>query len=385
MKKNKYVFGVIAAAMAFLFAQNAYAARMDMVDVSNHNGNMTTSEYLDMRNHYGVKAVNTKISEGSYYADPYAATNIANAQAAGLYINGYHFARYKTKSQAVAEGNYAAQVAKQAGLPVGAVLTADVEAAEQTYVNKATNNANNKAFIKTVEAYGYRGDVYTMGSWLGYRMDIANGKGWIANYPSSAAGLNYYSVRHSWQWSSTYHFRNSYGSFDVSQLYDNYYTGGQNPASNSEGNTANKPTKISYYSWNPRRVKATSGVSTYSDVNCKKKVAHWSKGTEFDVKRVVHVKGKVYRLQLTNGKYLSGWVSHFKNMYYVKSNLKQVKTLRTINLYKDQQRSKKLRSYGENTYFNVKSIVKTKSSLWEIKTTSGFYMTGNKDFVVKTK
>lgn len=140
-----------------------------------------------------------------------------------------------------------------------------------------------------------------------------------------------------------------------------------------------------YYTWNPRIVKATVAVFTYKDKACKHKVKKWSKGTEFDISKVVYVSGSVYRLQLANGLYLSGWKSHFLNMYYIDKSLKQVKLLKTVYLYKDVERKHKLRSYPKGTVFNVKAIVKMKSGLWEIKTTSGFYMTSNKDYVRKTK
>ncbi len=72
-------------------------------------------------------------------------------------------------------------------------------------------------------------------------------------------------------------------------------------------------------------------------------------------------------------------------MYYIDQSLKQVKLLKTVYLYKDIERTKKLRSYPKGTCFNVKKIVKIKSGLWEILTPSGFYMTSNKDYVKKTK
>lgn len=141
-----------------------------------------------------------------------------------------------------------------------------------------------------------------------------------------------------------------------------------------------------YYNWNPRLVKALTAVYTYKDVNCKTKVKKWPKDTQFDIKKVVHVGiGKVYRMQLANGLYLSGWKSHFLNMYYIDTSLKQVKLLTTVYLYKDIERKNKLRSYPKGTVFNVKKIVKMKSGLWEILTTSGFYMTSNKNNVRKTK
>nr|WP_161972482.1 GH25 family lysozyme [Lactiplantibacillus plantarum] len=212
---------------AFFLGLNASAARMDMVDVSNNNGYMSTAEYVSMRNEFGVKAVTVKISEGGTYKDPYAASNIANVQAAGLYINGYHFARYATKAQAIAEADFAGRTAKAAGLPVGAVLATDVEAEEQNNQSKATNDRNNAAFMKEIQKFGYRADIYTSGSWANNKMTIKDKTGWIAAYPYVVSGKNWYSTNHAWQWSSTVKFRISYGGFDVSQLNSNYYTAGQ--------------------------------------------------------------------------------------------------------------------------------------------------------------
>ncbi|MCG0574045.1 lysin [Lactiplantibacillus plantarum] len=214
--------------MAALFlGLNANAARMDMVDVSNNNGYMSTAEYVSMRNEFGVKALTVKISEGSTYKDPYAASNIANGQAAGLYVNGYHFARYATKTQAIVEADFAGRTAKAAGLPVGAVLATDVESQEANNQSQATNDRNNAAFMKEIEKFGYRADIYTSGSWANNKMTIKGGTGWIAAYPYVVSGKNWYSTNHAWQWSSTAKFRISYGGFDVSQLNSNYYTAGQ--------------------------------------------------------------------------------------------------------------------------------------------------------------
>ncbi|MGJ3873478.1 GH25 family lysozyme [Lactiplantibacillus plantarum] len=220
-----------AATMAALFLGiNANAARMDMVDVSNNNGYMSTAEYVSMRNEFGVKTVTVKISEGGTYKDPYAASNIANVQAAGLYINGYHFARYATKAQAIAEANFAGRTAQAAGLPVGAVLATDVESQEANNQSKATNDRNNAAFMQEIQKFGYRADIYTSGSWANNKMTIKGKTGWIAGYPFVPAGKQWYTNNNAWQWSGSAHFRISYGGFDVSQLYNDYYTAGQKSA-----------------------------------------------------------------------------------------------------------------------------------------------------------
>ncbi|MQS52184.1 GH25 family lysozyme [Companilactobacillus mishanensis] len=230
MKKKLVIntIGLLLLVAGFFVTGNVKGANTDMVDVSNHNGYMTTSNFVDMRNNYGVKAVVTKVTEGTYYHDYTAANNIATAQAAGLYINAYHFARYSTYQGAINEANYAARMAKADGLPIGSVIVADVEASEQQGNSRSANNANNQAFMNTIKQYGYRSDVYTMSSWLGGVLDVNSG-GWIASYPYNASGKQWYSNNHAWQWGSTYTFSGSYGHFDVSQMYDSFYTG-QQPA-----------------------------------------------------------------------------------------------------------------------------------------------------------
>lgn len=79
--KLKFKLGVAAVIAAiFMPLTTVSAARTDMVDVSNHNGQMYTSDFLGMRNTYGIKAMVTKISEGLGYADWTAAGNIAAAK-----------------------------------------------------------------------------------------------------------------------------------------------------------------------------------------------------------------------------------------------------------------------------------------------------------------
>ena len=230
MKKNRIIAGVLLMAgltrggVASETVVNA--ARTDMVDVSNHNGNMTTAEYVSMRNDYGVKAITTKISEGTYYQDPYAKTNITNAQQAGLYINGYYFCRYTSVADAKAEAQFAVNTAKADGLPTNAVLCADIEASQQRGLGTYTKSLAIEAMKQIVESAGYRFDVYSMSS-FGDTVIPWKYMGWIANYPYNVT-VDKYTKGHAWQWTDKQHFKDSYGGFDASQLYDNYYTGGLN-------------------------------------------------------------------------------------------------------------------------------------------------------------
>jgi GH25 family lysozyme M1 (1,4-beta-N-acetylmuramidase)/LysM repeat protein len=284
-KLKALILTVGAIFMAFLMVNvTSQAARMDMVDVSNNNGYMSTAEYVSMRNEFGVKALTVKISEGTTFKDGYAASNIANGQAAGLYVNGYHFAHYKTKAQAIAEADFAGKTAKAAELPVGAVLATDVESQEANNQSKATNDRNNAAFMKEIQKFGYRADIYTSGSWANTKMTIKGKTGWIAGYPFVPAGKKWYTNNNAWQWSGSAHFRISYGGFDVSQLYTDYYTAGQKStvkptnkaAVKANNRKANKHTYQPYASakWIKEKkiytlktaVKLRTGASTSSSV-----------------------------------------------------------------------------------------------------------------------
>lgn len=241
MKENikRLVLGILAFISAISIGV-ASAARIDMVDVSNHQGNMTVGEYTTMRNSYGVKAITCKISEGTYYQDTYAANNIKNAQQAGLYINGYYFCRYSNVAQAKAEAQFAVNTAKADGLPTNAVLCADIEAG-QSSLGYGTNQLAISAMKEVVESAGYRFDTYSMSSWLGNYLPT-NDVGWVANYPYNVT-YDKFTTHHAWQWTDSQKFSCSYGGFDASQLYDDYYTGNQNKnavISNADTTNVNK-------------------------------------------------------------------------------------------------------------------------------------------------
>ena len=227
---NKIKRLVITSVVAFLvvigIGGTAQAARTDMLDVSDHNNNgqaLTTQQYINLRNNYGIKAVTVKLSEGQTWNASTARANISDANQAGLYTNGYHFARYNSVATAQAEARHAVQQAQVDGLGIGAVIVTDVESGTQVGLSKATNDQANQAFTQVVQQAGYRCDIYTMGSWVNSTMTVADGTGWIAYYPYHIT-TDRYTSNHAWQFSSTMTFTGLSGHYDVSQLYDNYYT-----------------------------------------------------------------------------------------------------------------------------------------------------------------
>jgi GH25 family lysozyme M1 (1,4-beta-N-acetylmuramidase) len=255
---NKIKRLVITFVVAFLvvigIGGTAHAARTDMLDVSDYNNGghaLTTQQYINLRNNYGIKAVTVKISEGQTWNASTAKANISDANQAGLYTNGYHFARYNSVATAQAEARHAVQQAQVDGLGIGSVIVTDAESSAQSGVSKATNDQANQAFAQVVQQAGYRCDIYTMGSWVNTKMTVANGTGWIAYYPNRVT-TDRYTGNHAWQFWSGMTFAGLSGRYDVSQLYDNYYTAGTDKnavISNADTThvatqTADKSTKI---------------------------------------------------------------------------------------------------------------------------------------------
>ena len=218
---------------------HADTPRVDMVDVSNHNGQMTAPEFVYMRNNYGMKAVATKISEGTIFHDYTAPGNIAAAKAAGVYINGYHFLSSTTVAGAIAEADYAARMAKADGLPVGAVLAVDIENSYQLSMGSRMQPVAT-AFENRVRAYGYRSTTYTGG--YSSSVSPAGEKAWLAQYPYvPTSAMKLYSTEHAWQWTSNQTFASSLGRFDASILYDNFFTAGTDKNAVVPNVTPSKP------------------------------------------------------------------------------------------------------------------------------------------------
>ncbi|MBU7568508.1 hypothetical protein KGP39_07110 [Weissella hellenica] len=243
LKTTLVVLGTVFA-LGGIGETNVHAdtPRVDMIDVSNHNGAMTSPEFTYMRNNYGLKAITTKISEGVGFHDWTAKGNIAAAQQAGVYINGYHYLRSTTVAGAIQEAQYAVNMAKADGLPVGAVLAVDIENQNQIAMGRSMQPVA-KAFENEVARYGgYRSTTYTGGSAISVSPD--GEKAWIAAYPYvPTSAMHQYNTEHAWQWGSKQTFASSLGVFDVNVLYDNFFTAGTDKNAVVPNVTPTKPIK----------------------------------------------------------------------------------------------------------------------------------------------
>nr|DAF41661.1 MAG TPA: PlyB like endolysin [Caudoviricetes sp.] len=181
----------------------------------------------------GVKAVIIKLTEDTGWIGSTSAEKIRNAVKVGLIVHCYHYARFWSTDQAVAEADYFCSVAKQYGIDASSVMALDLE--------EGSNPAFAKTFLDRVIANGYpRIDLYTMASYIwsgkvslgafGYKIN-----GWIAAYGASQPGVDNVGT---WQFSSNYPI----GGYRVDMSYDfsGYYTTEQD---------ATQPEKITTGGW----------------------------------------------------------------------------------------------------------------------------------------
>jgi GH25 family lysozyme M1 (1,4-beta-N-acetylmuramidase) len=239
MHKTKAIGAlVLSLGLAFSFAGFSYAQApdIDFIDVSHHNSasGLPLSFYQTIKKS-GVKGVVVKVSEGSYYVDPSASVNIANARQAGLIVSAYHFARFKSDSEAKNEANWFDKKLKLVGFnkDKDGYVVVDVEDPSLSKdPSKLTQYVN--TFIQQMNKLGYkRIDVYSGSSYYNTKLQPKNlivDKPWLAAYPANPIKnqptAKFTNGKGAWQWSQSYRFvgMSGYGYFDVNEDYAGKYT-----------------------------------------------------------------------------------------------------------------------------------------------------------------
>lgn len=112
----------------------------------------------------GAKFTIVKTTEGLDYQNPKARAQIASAKNAGIPVGGYHYGHFSGNvTQAIQEGNFAVQVAKNVGIPLGSLFAADWEtgSGNVTSGNKEDNTNAILAFMDVVAKAGYKPFLYS--------------------------------------------------------------------------------------------------------------------------------------------------------------------------------------------------------------------------------
>ena len=206
------------------------------VDVSSHNGYISVEDYRQLASK-GVGGVVVKLTEGTHYTNPYAESQVRNAQAAGLQVSTYAFSHYTNDAEARAEARYYAAFANKLSLPKNTVMVNDMEDPKmQTGINQHT-----QAWADEMRKQGYANLMYyTSASWVD--QNNLRHKGsintslfgldnfWIAQYPApklsanDAKNLKYNSRAGAWQFTSQAQLLSGKHVFDQSIDYSGRFT-----------------------------------------------------------------------------------------------------------------------------------------------------------------
>ena len=206
------------------------------VDVSSHNGHISVEDYRQLASK-GVGGVVVKLTEGTHYTNPFAESQVRNAQAAGLQVSTYAFSHYTSDAEARAEARYYAAFANKLSLPKNTVMVNDMEDPKmQSGINQHT-----QAWADEMRKQGYANLMYyTSASWVD--QNNLRHKGsintslfgldnfWIAQYPApklsanDAKNLKYNSRAGAWQFTSQAQLLSGKHVFDQSIDYSGRFT-----------------------------------------------------------------------------------------------------------------------------------------------------------------
>ena len=221
---------------------DAQVKKSTFVDVSSHNGHISKEDYQHLAEK-GVNGVVVKLTEGTSYKNPYAASQTQNAQAAGMQVSAYAFSHYTNEAEARAEARYFAEEARRLNLPSSTVMVNDIEDSDM----RPNINATTQAWADEMRRMGFSNLMYyTSASWLDRNNLRTKGpiqteqfgleNFWVAQYPTSklsaddAKILKYNSEAGAWQFTSQAELLSGRHVFDQSVDYTGRFTNKATPS-----------------------------------------------------------------------------------------------------------------------------------------------------------
>ncbi len=230
---------------------DAQVKKSTFVDVSSHNGHISKEDYQHLAEK-GVNGIVVKLTEGTSYKNPYAASQTQNAQAAGMQVSAYAFSHYTNEAEARAEARYFAEEARRLSFPSSTVMVNDIEDSDM----RPNINATTQAWADEMRRMGFSNLMYyTSASWLDRNNLRTKGpiqteqfgleNFWVAQYPTSklsadnAKTLKYNSEAGAWQFTSQAELLLGRHVFDQSVDYTGRFTNKATPINRAE----NQPIK----------------------------------------------------------------------------------------------------------------------------------------------
>ncbi|MBN6186393.1 glycoside hydrolase [Aneurinibacillus sp. BA2021] len=185
------------------------------IDVSHWNGVVDWKKVAAD----GVKFVFLKASEGTSYVDKTFKTNAARANAAGIHVGAYHYAKFGSVAEAKAEVQHFLRTVS--GVKITYPLVLDLEENKKK-ASKAVLTDAAIAFLDAIEKAGYFAMIYAGKCFFETQLDEKRLKPyalWIARYNSFLgrdAGI--------WQYTETGRVSGISGNVDMNWSYIDYAT-----------------------------------------------------------------------------------------------------------------------------------------------------------------
>ncbi|QHZ46391.1 glycoside hydrolase family 25 protein [Bacillus sp. NSP9.1] len=180
------------------------------IDVSHWQGNINWKKVVAD----GIKFAFIKATEGTTLKDEKFETNVSGSNAEGIKTGAYHFARFGSKSEALAEAEFFLSVVKKVNLSYPLVLDLEVN---QRNVSKSVLTDAAVAFLREIEKSGYFAMIYSGKSFLENCLDESKLKPfalWVARY-NDKLGRD----ADIWQYSSSGKVSGISGNVDMNVCY----------------------------------------------------------------------------------------------------------------------------------------------------------------------
>lgn len=206
----------------------------------------------------GAKFAIVKTTEGLSYQNPKARTQTITAKQAGIAVGGYHYGHFSGNvTQAIQEGNFAVQVAKNVGIPLGSLYAADWEtgSGNVTSGNKEDNTNAILAFMDVVAKAGYKPFLYSGKELLENNIDTKR----ITDKYGDCLWVAYYKVEGR-QDTADFNWFPTMDHVAIWQFTDNW------KGMEIDGNIAVKKLQVNANAVKPAPAKPTSTEKTWTDV-----------------------------------------------------------------------------------------------------------------------
>ena len=206
----------------------------------------------------GAKFAIVKTTEGLSYQNPKARTQTITAKQAGIAVGGYHYGHFSGNvTQAIQEGNFAVQVAKNVGIPLGSLYAADWEtgSGNVTSGNKEDNTNAILAFMDVVAKAGYKPLLYSGKGLLTKNINTKK----ITDKYGDCLWVAYYKVEGR-QDTADFNWFPTMDHVAIWQFTDNW------KGMNVDGNITVKKLEVNIDAVKPAPAKSTSTERTWTDV-----------------------------------------------------------------------------------------------------------------------